>query len=239
MSKPSLAAIVAASALLAATTAPAAPSVPDDGRLVNFAAPSEILDDFHGGIQGLMGDRNVEKNGIASEMNVKRLNAYLGYDLTRWLTIYALGGVMSVKNDAAFLEEETTFLYGAGLWASLIDDAQLDFLPTISRYRLTAGLEVIHSDPSDLAWTQFDASLTFGIYNDSFLADSKFPTAVGIFFGPIYTTIDMDGYEQVDDNNFGFTIGGELRFANGVFASGGVDIFNDDNIGYFQAGVRF
>jgi hypothetical protein len=239
MSKPVLA-VLAAAAVLAATHASASPAVPDDGRLVNYAIPADVLTDFHGGLQGFLGDRNVKDDfGFESEMNVKRLDAYLGYDVGRWLSIYVLGGVMSAKDDKAGIDEETTFLYGAGLWAALIDDAQLDFLSTISRYRLNFGMEVTHSDPNDLSWTQFDASLTFGIYNDSFLSDAKFPTAIGIFAGPIYSTVDLDGFKQVKDNNWGITVGGEFRFANGVYISGGVDIYTDDNVGYFQAGVRF
>ncbi len=239
MSKPVLA-VLAAAAVLAATHASASPAVPDDGRLVNYAKPADILTDFHGGLQGFMGKRNVKDDfGLRSEMDTRRFDAYLGYDLTRWLSIYVLGGVMSVENDDVRLDEDTEFLYGAGLWAALIDDAQLDFVQTISRYRLNLAMEVTHSDPNDLSWTQFDASLTFGLYNDSFLSDGKFPTAVGIFAGPIFTTIDMDGFEQEKDNNWGITVGGELRFANGIYASGGADIFNDDTVGWFQLGVRF
>lgn len=239
MSKPSLA-VLAAAALLVAANAHASPAVPDDARLVNYAIPADVLTDFHGGVQGFMGDRNVKDDlGFQSEMATKRLDAYLGYDVGRWLSIYVLGGVQSVKNNDIRMENDTTFLYGAGLWAALIDDAQLDFLSTISRYRLNFGMEVSHSDPNDLSWTQFDASLTFGIYNDSFLSDAKFPTAIGIFAGPIYSTVDLDGFEQVKDNEWGFTVGGEFRFANGVYVSGGYDIFTDDSMAYFQAGVRF
>ena len=239
MSKPSLA-VLAAAALLVAANAHASPAVPDDARLVNYAIPADVLTDFHGGVQGFMGDRNVKDDfGFQSEMKVQRINAYLGYDIGRWLSIYVLGGVQSVKNNDIRMENDTTFLYGAGLWAALIDDAQLDFLSTISRYRLNFGMEVSHSDPNDLSWTQFDASLTFGIYNDSFLSDAKFPTAIGIFAGPIYSTVDLDGFEQVKDNEWGFTVGGEFRFANGVYVSGGYDIFTDAGMAYFQAGVRF
>lgn len=239
MSKPSLSALVAASALLAATAVHAAPSVPDDGRLVNYAMPAEVLTDFHGGVQGMAADRHVKDHGLQSEMKAQRLNAYLGYDIARWFSIYALGGVLSVKNNDIGLDNDTSFLFGAGAWAALIDDAQLDFLHTISRYRLNAAFEVSYADPNDLAWMQVDASLTFGIYNDSILSDGKFPTAIGIFAGPVFSAVDMDGYKQVEDNEWGFTVGGEMRFANGVYVSGGYDFFNDDNIGYFQAGVRF
>ena len=240
MSKPSLAALVAASALLAASAVHAAPSVPDDGRLVNYAMPAEILTDFHGGIQGFIAERNVKDDfGYESTMKAQRYNGYLGYDIARWFSVYALAGVMSVKNNDIRLDSETTVAYGLGFWAALIDDAQLDFLPTISRYRLNAAFEVSHSDPNDLSWTQIDASLTFGIYNDSFLSDGKFPTAIGIFFGPVFSAVELDGFEQVNDNEWGFTVGGEMRFANGVYVSGGYDFFSDDYMAYFQAGVRF
>ncbi len=240
MSKPSLAALVAASALLAASAVHAAPSVPDDGRLVNYAMPAEILTDFHGGLQGFIAERNVKDDfGYESTMKAQRFNGYLGYDIARWFSIYALAGVMSVKNNDIRLDSETTVAYGAGFWAALIDDAQLDFLPTISRYRLNAAFEISHSDPNDLSWTQIDASLTFGIYNDSFLSDGKFPTAIGIFFGPVFSAVELDDFKQVNDNEWGFTVGGEMRFANGVYVSGGYDFFNDDFMAYFQAGVRF
>ena len=73
MSKPVLA-VLAAATLLAATQASASPAVPDDGRLVNYAIPADVLTDFHGGLQGFMGDRNVKDDfGFESEMKVKRL----------------------------------------------------------------------------------------------------------------------------------------------------------------------
>ena len=239
MSKSSLA-VFAAAALLVAANAHAAPSVPDDGGIINYAMPAEILTDFHGGIQCFVADRLVKDDfGYESTMTAQRYNGYLGYDVARWFSVYALAGVMSVKDNDIRLGSETTVAYGLGFWAALIDDAQLDFLPTISRYRLNAAFEVSHSDPNDLSWTQIDASLTFGLYNDSILSDGKFPTAIGIFFGPVFSAVEMDGFEQVDDNTWGFTVGGEMRFANGVYVSGGYDFFNDDNMAYFQAGVRF
>ena len=239
MSKPTLLVLAALSAVLVVPRVGATTQAPNDGTVLNYAAPSEILYDFHGGIKGSMAERNVEDRGFVSEMKAQRVEAYLGYDLTRWLTVYAMGGIMSVKNNDIGLENDTEVGYGLGFWAALIDDAQLDFVPTISRYRLTASCEVYHADPNDLSWTQVDASLLFEIYNNDFLTDGTFPSGIGIFFGPIYSMVDLDGYEQVDDNEFGFTIGGDIRFADGLFVNGGFDIFNDDSIGYFQAGVRF
>ena len=86
MSKPSLAVLAAAALAVAATHASASPSVPDDGSLVNFARPADVLTDFHGGLQGFMGDRNVKKNGFASEMKTK-LAEYIKDGKTPYFTI--------------------------------------------------------------------------------------------------------------------------------------------------------
>ena len=236
---PKFLACLAAVAVLAVPSASAAPEVPSDMRLDNYLLVAEDLSDFHGGVQGFFAKRNVRRHGFDSEMRASRFNGYLGYDLTRWLTFYGLAGIMSAKDNDIGLKSETVFAYGAGAWARLIDDDQLDFLSTFSRYRLNGGIEVSHSDPNDLSWTQFDAFLTFGLVNDLFLTDDIFPTSIGLFFGPVYSAVDMDEFKQVPDNKFGFSVGMDLTFAQGVYAGFGYDFFNDDNVAHFSAGVRF
>lgn len=236
---PKFLACLAAIAALAVPSASAAPEVPNDGRLTNYLVVAEDLSDFSGGVQGFVAERNVRRHGFDSKMDAQRLNGYLGYDLTRWLTFYGLAGIQSAKDKRAGIQSETVFAYGAGLWARLIDDDQLDFLQTFSRYRLNAGAEISHSDPNDLSWTQFDAFLTFGLVNDLFLTDDIFPTSITVYFGPVYSAVEMDGFKQVPDNRFGFSVGLDMTFAQGVYAGLGYDFFNDDNVAHFSAGVRF
>ena len=239
MSKPVLA-VLAAATLLAATHASASPAVPDDGRLVNYAIPADVLTDFHGGLQGFLGDRNVKDDlGFQSEMATKRLDAYLGYDVGRWLSIYVLGGVLSVKNDDVGLEEDTAFLYGAGLWAALIDDDQLDIMSTFSRFRLNAGVEYAFTDSNDLSMGEWEAFLTFELLNDMFLIHEMYPASIGLFAGPVYSAIDMEDFEQDDDDRWGLTVGLSFTFSRRVYLNGGVDIFPDDAVVYGSAGVRF
>ena len=236
---PKFLACLAAVAALAVPSASAAPEVPNDGRLTNYLVVAEDLSDFSGGVQGFVAERNVRRHGFDSKMDAFRVNGYLGYDLTRWLTLYGISGIMSAKDNGAGIPSETVFAYGGGLWARLIDDDQFDILSTFTRYRLTAGFEVSHADPNDLSWTQMDGFLTFGIVNDLFMTDDIFPTSITVFFGPVYSSVDLDGFHQVPDNKVGFAVGMDMTFAQGVYASIGYDFFNEDNIAHFSAGVRF
>ena len=236
---PKFLACLAAVAALAVPSASAAPEVPNDGRLTNYLLVAEDLSDFSGGVQGFLAERNVRRHGFDSKMDAYRVNGYLGYDLTRWLTLYGLAGIMSAKDNNAGIPSETVFAYGGGLWARLIDDDQFDILSTFTRYRLNAGLEVSHADPNDLSWTQLDGFLTFGIVNDLFMTYDIFPTSITVYFGPVYSAVKMDDFHQVPDNKFGFSVGLDLTFAQGVYAGFGYDFFNDDNVAHFSAGVRF
>ncbi len=236
-----LAAAAAATLLVSVNAQAATPKVPDDGYITHYAVNSEILDRWHGGVQGFAAKRNVEakRGGFLSEMDAKRVNAYVGFDVFRWFTVYGLGGVLNVKNTKAFIPSDTTTVWGGGAMFSLLDDDQLDFLDTISRYRLSAGVEASYSDPNDLEWKQYDAWLTFEILNDTYLSDALFPTQIGLFCGPVFSKVDMEGYEQVDDNDWGFEAGMSLRFADGIFVQGAYEWFGDDSVAAFSAGFRF
>lgn len=221
-----------------AASASATPALPEDAPVSHYTLAAADLHDFHGGLHGSFAKRNVKKGGFESEIEANRVNAYIGYDLTRALTVYALGGVMDVECEDEEIDDSSS-VWGVGLWARLIDDDSLAFLPTVSRYRLNCGLEYSYTDPADLAWSQVDGFLTFEVVNENLLNNEFFPATVSVFAGPVFTYVDIDGYDQVSDNNWGLTVGGALTFGQGVFVNGGCDFFNDDTCGYFTAGVRF
>ena len=216
----------------------ASPALPEDAPVSHYALAAQDLHDFHGGIHGSFATRNVKDGGFESEIEADRVNVYIGYDITRSFTVYALGGVMSVDSDDVDVDESSS-AWGLGFWARLIDDDAIDFLPTISRYRLNAGVEYSSNDAADLGWSQVDGFLTFEIVNENLIDAEIFLAAVSVFAGPVFTYIDLDGYKQVSDNNWGLTVGGSLAFGRGAFVNGGVDVFSDDTCGYFTAGVRF
>ena len=187
--------LAGAAAMMTAATASAVSQVPEDGTIVNNAIVALDMSGLHGGIQGRGGERTLSlKHGPEGSFDVMRVDAYLGYDLVRWLTVYGFVGVADVKSDDFFLDGDTKATFGAGLWAALLDDDQLDIMSTFSRFRVDAGVEYAYTDSNDLGAGGIEAFLTFELLNDMFLVHGMYPTSIGIFAGPVYSVLDLDGY---------------------------------------------
>ena len=234
--------LAGAAAMLAATTASAVSQLPADGTIENYAIIATDMSGLHGGIQGRTGERTfTQKNGREGSFDLMRVDAYLGYDIVRWLTVYGFVGIADAKSDDFFelSEGDSKATYGGGLWAAIVDDDQLDIMETFSRFRLNAGVEYAFTDANELALGELEAFLTFELLNDTFLIHEMYPSSIGLFAGPIFSSVDMDGYEQDDDDCWGVTVGLSLTFSRRVYLNGGIDIFQDDHMVYASAGVRF
>ena len=233
--------LAGAAAAFAATTASAISQIPADGTTANYAIVATDMSGLHGGVRGRTGERtmSVEKNGPEGAFDTMRVEAYLGYDLFRWLTVYGFIGVADVSGDDFFLDSDTTLAGGGGLWAALIDDDQLDIMSTFSRFRVNFGAEYAYTDSNELSTDQVDAFLTFELLNDMFSVHEMFPTSIGLFAGPVFSYLNIDGYEQDTEDRWGLTVGLELTFSRRVYVNGGVDIFVDDAVVYGAAGIRF
>lgn len=233
--------LLAGVAAMIATSASAVSQVPADGTIQNYAISAMDMSGLHGGLQGRVGERTLSrKNGYGEgTFDLNRFDAYLGYDLVRWLTVYGFVGVADAKCDDYGLKSDSKSTYGAGLWAALIDDDQLDIMETFSRFRLNAGVEYAFTDANELGIGEVEAFLTFELLNDTFLVHGMYPTSVGLFAGPVFSAIDADGYEQDDDDRWGVTVGLSFTFSRRVFLNGGIDVFADDHMVYGSAGVRF
>jgi len=233
--------LVGAAAMLAAS-ASAVSQIPADGTIENYAIIATDMSGLHGGIQGRTGERTLmQKNGREGSFDLMRVDAYLGYDIVRWLTIYGFVGIADAKSDDFFelSEGDSKATYGGGLWAALVDDDQLDIMETFSRFRLNAGVEYAYTDANELAFGEWEAFLTFELLNDTFFVHEMYPSSIGLFAGPIFSSVDMDGYEQDDGDAWGLTVGLSLTFSRRVYLNGGIDIFSDDHMVYASAGVRF
>lgn len=232
--------LAGAAAMLAATTASAVSQIPADGTIENYALNAYDMSGLHGGIQGRGGERTMSrKNGFEGTFDTYRVDAYLGYDLLRWFTVYGFLGVADMKSDDFFLDGDTKPAFGAGVWAALLEDDQLDILSTFSRFRLNLGVEYGYTDSNDLSTGGVDAFLTFELLNDMFLIHGMYPSSIGVFAGPVFSSLDVDGFEQEDEDRWGITAGMNMTFSRRVFVNGGVDYFGDDVIVYGAAGVRF
>ena len=232
--------LLAGAAAMLAATASAVSQIPADGTIENYAIIATDMSGLHGGIQGRIGERTLAmKNGPEATFDLNRVDAYLGYDLLRWLTVYGFVGVADAKCDDFLLREDTTTTYGGGIWAALIDDDQLDIMSTFSRFRFNFGAEYAYTDSNDLSLGETELFLTFELLNDTFLVHEMYPASIGVFAGPVFSALDADGYEQDDDDRWGLTVGISFTFSSRVYLNGGIDIFPDDHMIYGSAGVRF
>jgi len=178
------------------------------------------------------------KNSIRRDVDIDRYNAILGYDLTRWLTLYGVAGVSKAKDELAF-ESDTSGIFGLGVWANLIEVEQMSLLSTITKYRLSSGAEITYAGFDDFNWTQFDAFLTFELVNELNRSSFIFPEAVSVFAGPIISVVESDKLTQSSSNIIGLTVGVSVMFTDNVYATGGADVFSDDNAFFGMIGVRF
>lgn len=234
--------LLAGAAAMFATAASAVSQIPNDGTIENYAIIATDMSGLHGGVQGRVGERTLSrKNGFEGTFDLNRVDAYLGYDLVRSLTIYGFVGIADAKSDDFFevSEGDTKATFGGGLWAALIDDDQLDIMSTFSRFRLNFGAEYAYTDANKLSLGETEVFLTFELLNDMFMIHDMYPSSIGLFAGPVFSMIDADGFEQDEDDRWGFTVGLSMTFARRVYLNGGIDIFSDDHMVYASAGVRF
>ena len=216
--------LLAGAAAMLAASASAVSQIPADGTIENYAIIATDMSGLHGGVQGRVGERTLSrKNGFEGTFDLNRVDAYLGYDLVRSLTIYGFVGIAD----------------GGGIWAALIDDDQLDIMSTFSRFRLNFGAEYAYTDANKLSLGETEVFLTFELLNDMFMIHDMYPSSIGLFAGPVFSMIDADGFEQDEDDRWGFTVGLSMTFARRVYLNGGIDIFSDDHMVYASAGVRF
>lgn len=234
--------LFAGAAAMLAASASAVSQLPADGTIENYAIIATDMSGLHGGVQGRTGERTLSrKNSFEGTFDLMRVDAYLGYDIVRWLTVYGFVGIADAKSDDFFelSEGDTKSTYGGGIWAALVDDDQLDIMSTFSRFRLNAGVEYAYTDANELSIGEWEGFLTFELLNDMFLVHEMYPASIGLFAGPLYSALDVDGYEQDDDDRWGLTVGLSLTFSRRVYLNGGIDIFPDDYMVYASAGVRF
>lgn len=238
MSKTTLIACIAVATALTAPTFAVTPASRDAGG-INFEWVAEDFSGFHLALFGGRSTREMKsKNKIRREVDVDRYNAIIGYDLTRWLTLYGVAGVAKAKDELAF-DSDTSGIFGVGVWANLIEVDQLSLLSTITKYRLSSGAEITYAGFDDFNWMQFDAFLTFELVNELTRASFIFPEAVSVFAGPILSVVESDNLTQSSSNIIGLTVGISIMFTDNVYATGGADVFSDDNAYFGMVGVRF
>ena len=241
MSKSIWIAAASIAAIMTSASFAVTPSSRATGNL-DFGLFEEDLSRWHLAVYGAGATRNFEsKGGAVVEMDHTRFNAVVGYDISRWITVYGLAGVAEASEDTVrgSTSDDTAAVWGAGLWANLIQAELLPHMDTITSFRLTSGIEASFSDFDEGAWLQVDAHLTFGIVNEIHSFNHVFPERIGVFAGPVLSYVDVEGLDWDSDNLFGLSVGLDMAFNRKIYVVGGADLFDDDTVVFGMAGLRF
>ncbi len=237
MSKTTLIACVAVATALTSSTFAVTPASRDTGS-INFASIGNDLSGWHlamfagSATKYMDNDRNIE-----TEIDLTRFNVIVGYDLTRWLTVYGLVGAIKEETGIYSKENDTQGLFGVGVWANLLESDQLSRLSDVSSYRLTTGAEYSFANFDDFTWSQFDAFLTFELVNELHRTSFIMPETIGLFFGPVVSYVLSDEYDSCD--NIGMTVGLNITMTDDTYITVAGDFYSDDNAVYGMVGVRF
>ncbi len=239
MSKTTLIACVAVATALTTSTFAVTPTGRDTGSL-NFAGIGNDLSGWHLALYAGSSTRTVENDrNITTEIDLTRYNVVLGYDVTRWMTVYGLAGALTADTGTYATGNDTQGLFGLGVWANLMESDQLSLISDISSYRLTSGAEYSIASFDDFTWSQVDAFLTFEIVNELHECPFIMPETIGIFFGPIVSYVMSDEYDSTSGNVFGLTVGLNMTITDDTYVTVAGDFFSDDTAVYGMVGVRF
>ena len=239
MSKTNILASIALAALIAAPALAVTPGSRET-KGSGYAVLAQDLTEWHLAFYGASATRTVKNKGFESEMDITRINAILGYDISRWITVYGLIGVLDASPESSYDDDdESSALFGVGAWFNLFQSEELTYLSTLSYYRLTAGTELSFSQPGDFMWSQFDSFLTFEIVNELHGSPVIMPDKLSVFFGPVASVVISDDYDQDSSNTVGFTAGLSLQFTTSTYLTIAYEAYSDDDVASGMLGVRF
>ena len=91
MSKSTWIAASAIAAIMTSASFAVTPSSRDTGNL-DFGLLEGDLSGWHLAVYGAGATRNLENGDDVIERDLTRVNVVIGYDLTRWITVYGLAG---------------------------------------------------------------------------------------------------------------------------------------------------
>jgi len=241
MSKHTLALSLAVSlaiAFSAATPATAAtPSAAPEGAIHFLADPSR---DFSGLSLSAYASSFKKNYKNEPELEFTRINAALGINATRWLTVYGVAGVLEQKVKSPWGgTTENAGIFGLGLWANLASSMQLSFFDSVDRYQLSCGIEGTYSDNDFGTYSSLDGFLFFEVQGDVNKRSFIFPRSLGIYGGPVFSYSLSSDYDTSSSEMIGFGVGLNVIFTPTINLKVGGDFYSNDSAVYAQFGINF
>jgi opacity protein-like surface antigen len=178
-----------------------------------------------------------DDSGFTEVMESDRVQAYLGYDVLDWLTVYAIGGANESNTEGTEGGDSESEL-GLGFRVNVLNHFIREPVPAEDIIRMNMGVEYVRSSfdngfaSSD--WGEFSVALTVALVNTIDGNKYFWPESIAIYAGPIYSAINGDEFEA--DDTVGVIGGLELYLTDTITLDLQVKYFNETSV---AGGVNF
>ncbi len=206
----------------------------------DYAVRGPDLSAFSIGLYSMQTEREIkwDATGATQVLKQQKVQGYLGVDVLRWLTIYAVGGGSEAKfGDNATADSEGE--YGVGFRASLLEHFIKEPVPMEDSLRLNLGGQYTRNSSDDgvggnVEWNEITAELTLSIVNHTQGHKAFTPESISLYFGPLFSHYMSDDFETED--NMGAVAGMEIFFMDTIILDIEFQHFEETSAG---VGINF
>ena len=197
------------------------------------------LSKFSIGRYGLQSEREIEweGSGVTQTLESSKVLGYVGYDLLRWVTLYAVGGQSESKfGNADTADAETE--YGIGFRANILNHFIREPVPLEDVVRLNLSAQYTRAEAEvggmDLEWEDISVAATIGLVNHTEGLKYYAPESISLYIGPMYSVFESDDFKAKDE--IGAVAGIEIFFMDTIVLDLKVQQFEETSVG---GGINF
>jgi len=194
-------------------------AVPMNGNndAMNYMFKAPNLSRVSAGVYFSQQDRgiSVKNSSFETELTEARVVGYVGFDLFKWLNVYAIGGTSSVKLDET-PDSDSGMVFGGGLSINLLNHFIREPVPMEDAFRINFGVQSLVNEveitSKTFRWVETSAALTFAIVNHTEGDKSFRPESIALYAGPALSLLHSSDFDAKTE---GGVVGGiEIYFTD-------------------------
>lgn len=180
---------------------------------------------------------DVKGSPFSTVISSRRLYAYAGYDVLRWLNVYGMAGANEAQlQGGSYADSE--MLLGIGVTANLLNHFIREPIPLEDTFQIHANFELVNTSSDfgllDVTWQEISANVTFALVNHIVGNKEFVPEAISLYAGPSFSYINSSDVEAA--NELGLTGGLEIYFQESFGFDINFEIYEESSL---MAGFNF